>query len=205
MHRPNERQTDPDSSLTPGPGPWPPPEDPATLPAGRQRALLLIVAAVVLVAGAFVVAGCDADPVEEVDVADVTEEDGPASAPPEDEAVTLSGNVVEILTETALTVTDEQSAEPLLVLLPPTAMVNGTTWTLGAQPGLAQIIPPEATLQLFGTIETFDSAELAERLGIVLNEELFAPWEGESVLIAQQVDTFDPEGDVAAETSPVAE
>lgn len=204
MNRPEDRSIEHDPALAPGTGPEPPSERPPAHRPRRGRMLLAVVTAALLVAGGPVLAGCDADPVEEVDVADVTEEDA-ASVPPEDDTVSLSGEVVEILTESALTVADEQSDDPLLILLPPTAMVNGTTWTLGAQPALAQVIPPEATLQLLGTIETFDSAELAERLGIVLNEELFAPWEGESILIAQQVDTFDPENDVEAEASPEAE
>ena len=51
-----------------------------------------------------------------------------------------------------------------------------------------------------GTIETFDSVVLAERLGIVLNEELFAPWEGDPVLIADLVETFTLDAAPTADT-----
>jgi len=163
-----------------------------------RRFPVVAATAVILVAGAFSLAACDADPVEDVAVGDVTE-NGQATIPPEDETVSLSGDVVEILTESALTLTDEQSEEPLLVLLTPATMVNGTTPTLGGQPGLAQVIPPEGTVQLVGTIDTFDSAELAERLGIVLNDELFAEWDGQPVFIADQVDTFDPDAELTAD------
>ena len=162
------------------------------------------VAILLVVAGAFLLTGCDAQPVEEVDVGEVTE-DGQATELPEDKIVSLSGEVKEVLTESALTVTDEQSEEPLLVLLTPATIVNGTAVTLGGQPGgLAQLIPPEGTVRFVGTIDTFDSVALAERLGIVLNEELFAQWEGDPVLIAQQVDTLDAEAEPAAETDPVS-
>ncbi len=157
-----------------------------------------------MVAGAFLVVGCSGGPVEDVDVADVTE-DG-AAASPDDGTVSLTGDVEEILTEFALTVTDAGSGDPLLVLLVPGTMMNGASVTLGGQAGgLAQVIPPEGTLQLVGTIDTFDSATLAERLGIVLNDELFAPWQGEPVLIAQQVETFDADAAPTVDPSPGAE
>jgi hypothetical protein len=180
-------------------GPGPPIDDPPERRSWTGWLVGLAIVVVIAVAGALVLTGCAAEPVEEVDVADVTEDQPAASR--EDETVSLTGDVDEILTESALTVTDAQSEEPLLVLLTPMTTVNGTTVTLGGQPGgVAQVIPPEGTLQLVGTIDTFDSATLSEQLGIVLNDELFAPWDGEPVLITQQVETFDPDADAAAAT-----
>jgi hypothetical protein len=159
----------------------------------------LALGAVILLIGAILI-GCDADPIEEVDVGDVTE-GGQATILPGDETLSLTGEVQEILTESALTVTDEGSEDPLLVLVTPATIVNGTAVTLGGPAGgIGQILPPEGTLQVMGTIETFDSVALADRFGIVLNEELFASWEGEPVLIAEQVETSIPDGDLPAET-----
>lgn len=174
------------------------PRDPnGDVPPARRSWWIL---ALVTVA-AFVLTGCDSEPVEEVGVGDVTG-NGQASVQPEDGSVSLSGEVAEILTESALTITDEGSEGPLLVLLTPATIVNGTAVTLGGQPGgLAQVLPSEATLQFVGTIETFDSGVLAERLGIVLNDELFAPWEGDPVLIAEMVETFTLDAAPAADTN----
>lgn len=188
----------------------PQPPDPSDdVPPDRRswndRLSVVAATAVILVAGAFFLTGCGADPVEEVAVGDVTE-NGQATTPPEDETVSLSGDVDEILTESALTVTDTRSEEPLLVLLTPATIVNGTAATLGGQTGsLAQIIPPDGTLQLIGTVDTFDSVALAERLGIVLNDDLFAPWDGQPVFIADQVETFDIGGELAADPDTEAE
>ncbi len=100
-----------------------------------------------------------------------------------------------------MTVTDERSEEPLLVLLTPATIVNGTAVTLGGPTvDLVQLISPEGALRIVGTIDTFNSVALAERLGIVLNEDLFAPWEGDPVLVADQIDTFDLDAGLAAET-----
>jgi hypothetical protein len=159
---------------------------------------VMAVAAVIVVLGAVFLVGGAADPIEEVAIADVTKDAEPA-AQPEGQTVMLSGDVGEILTESALTVTDEGSDETLLVLLTPATIVNGTAPILGGQPGgIGQVIPPAGTLQVFGTIDTFDSGALAERFGIVLNPELFASWEGDPVLIADQVETFAPDADLAA-------
>ncbi len=70
----------------------PAPGSPAEFPAGRRSAKGCMAAAILL-AGAFVVAGCAADPIEEVDVDDV--QDGQASVQPEGETVSLSGRVDE--------------------------------------------------------------------------------------------------------------
>ena len=200
MNRPHYQQLDPAPDPREGSGSDPPEEVPADRRSWSGPIVVAAVAAVMVISGAFLLTGCAADPIEEVDVGDVTQ-DGQASVRPEDETVSLSGEVDEILTESALTVTDEQSEEPLLVLLTPATIVNGTAVTLGGPAGgLAQLIPPEGTLQLVGTIDTFDSVALAERLGIVLNDDLFAPWEGDPVLIAKQVDTFDPDAGLAADT-----
>lgn len=182
-------------------GPRPPAPD-ADLPPARRSwsGRLSKVAVAALATTLLILTGCDADPVEEVDVADVAE-DGQATGLPEGGTVSLTGDVHEILTESALTVTGERSEDPLLVLLTPATIVNGAAVTLGGQPqGLAQVVPSEGMLQVIGTIDTFDSVALAERLGIVLNEELFSPWDGDRVLIAEQVDTFDVDGGPAAET-----
>ncbi len=205
MNQPLYQPTDPSGvprrDRAPGPSGDIPPDDRSR----TGRIIALAIVGTLVVAGAFLVVGCSAEPVEEVDVADVTE-DGPAAASPGDETVSLAADVEEILTESALTVTDQQGGDPLLVLLTPMTIVNGTTVTLGGQPGgLAQVIPPEGTLQLVGTIDTFDATALAERLGIVLNDELFAQWDGDPVLIAQQVDTFASDAGATADPSPGSE
>ena len=190
----------PPTERVPHPGRDPGPDPPTTGPPGRLLSTWLVVAVVVafvLIGTAFVLLGGGADPIEEVAVDDVTE-GGAAMASGGDETVSLTGEVDEILTESALTVTGGGSGGPLLVLLTPATIVNGTATTLGGQPGgIAGVVPPEGTVQLVGTVDTFDSDALAERLGIVLNDELFAPWQGEPVLIAGQVETFDPDADPA--------
>lgn len=201
MNRPLYQRIDPARDTGEGLGPDPPGGTPLARRSCGGWIVALTVTATILVAGAFLLTGCSAEPIEEVGVEDVTE-DGQA-VHPEDETVSLTGEVDEILTESAVTVTDERSEEPLLVLLTPATIVNGMAVTPGGQPGgIGQVISPEGTLQIIGTIDTFDSLALAEQLGIVLNEELFAPWEGDPVLIAAQVETFDPVADLAADTGP---
>jgi hypothetical protein len=127
------------------------------------------------------------DPPEQVAVADVAD----GSETVAGESVSIEGEVDEFLTEQTMTVSDTQSSESLLVLVPQTAVVNG----LGPAGGMAatsQFLPPAGagSVQVLGTVEPFDGDAMAEVLGIVLNEEFFESWEGDRVLVADRIDTF---------------
>jgi hypothetical protein len=164
-------------------GPWP--ED---RPAGTSWSLWAIVAIIVIAIGlgaAFLVGQGAGDPAEEVALADVADD---TSEPETEGSVVVEGEVDEFLTDRAMTLTDPQADEPLLVLVRQTAMINGIGYPGGMVP-IDQIVPPERPVEILGTVQTFDRERTAEELGIVLNEELFDTWEGRRVLLADRLDS----------------
>jgi hypothetical protein len=148
----------------------------------RKRIWLLLVPALLLSLGLL---ACE--PAEETAVEEVLQ--SPASVM--GESVTVSGLVDTLLTERALTISDEGSGDPLLVLVQPTAVLNGINPTGVLEP-VGQIVRSGDTVQIIGTVESFDREAMAEDLGMVLNEELFDPWEGSEVLVADQLDVAIP-------------
>ena len=143
---------------------------------------LLLVSAVLLSLGLM---ACE--PAEETAVEEVLE--SPAAVM--GEGVTVSGEVDTLLTERALTIRDEGSGDPLLVLVRPTAIMNGIN-PAGVLEPVGQIVRSGDTVQIIGTVESFDREAMAEDLGMVLNEELFDAWDGSEVLIADQLDVSIP-------------
>jgi hypothetical protein len=143
---------------------------------------LLLVPALLLT---LVLMACE--PAQETAVEEVLE--SPASLM--GEGVTVSGEVDTLLTERALTIRDEGSGGQLLVLVRPTAVMNGINPTGVLEP-VGQIIQSGDTVQIIGTVESFEREAMAEDLGMVLNEELFAPWDGSEVLVADQLDVSIP-------------
>jgi hypothetical protein len=154
----------------------------STVPARPIR--LLLVPAVLLT---LVLVACE--PAQETAVDEVLE--SPASMM--GQGVTVSGEVDTLLTERALTLRDEGSGGQLLVLVRPTAIMNGINPTGVLEP-VGQIIQSGDTVQIIGTVDQFEREAMAEDLGMVLNEELFASWDGGEVLVADQLDVSIPAG-----------
>ena len=113
--------------------------------------------------------------------------------------VTLAGRVEELLTEQAFTLSSD--GETVLVLIPPDAMVNGLT-PVGLGSGAAsQLAVRDAVIDVTGTLWSFDRDSMAEDLGLVLNERLFSPWEGQPVVVADQIATTS-QASLTKETTP---
>lgn len=178
------------------------PNEPADPYAGERSrgwgawAAIAVIVALFVVIGVFLfmTAQAPADPIEEVGVADVADDAAIASG----DSVDVAAEVEELLTEQAMTIRDDEGGEPLLVLVPPTALVNGMGPGTGAAPA-GQFLPSEGFVQVLGTVESFDRAAMADELGIVLNEELFASREGQPVIVADQIETFADPADGAAD------
>jgi hypothetical protein len=147
-------------------------------------AVVTIFVIAIVLGAAFLVGQGAGDPAEEVAVADVA---GDTSEPEAEEPVVVTGQVAEFLTDRAMTLTDSEADEPLLVLVRQTAMINGVGYPGGMVP-IDQIVPPERPVEILGTVGTFDREGVAEDLGVVLNEELFEAWQGRRMLLANQID-----------------
>jgi hypothetical protein len=166
------------------PGVSPPEERPGGTSWGLWATVAIIV--IVIAVGAALLVGQGAgDPAEEVAVADIADD---TSEPDTDESLVVEGQVDEFLTDRAMTLTDPNTDEPLLVLVRQTAMINGIGYPGGMVP-IDQIVSSDRPVQILGTVQTFDRERMAEELGIVLNEELFETWQGQRVLLAEQIDS----------------
>ena len=94
------------------------------------------------------------------------------------EQVTLSADVNEVITPESFTMacTDDTTVEPLLVV--------GAT-------GDAQLAP-ETTVEVTGTVqESFVITEVEEELGVDLDDALFAEWEQEPYVVADNVEVLE--------------
>ena len=140
------------------------------------------------------------EPLEEgVDAADVTEDDGldareggplagvdnPAFF--EDlesyvgDEVEITAEVTEVISPTAFTIAGagDTSVSSLLVV--------------GAEEFTA--LEPDATVEVTGTVrEAFAVADVEEELGIELEDELFADWDQENYLVAEDVEVLEVTG-----------
>ena len=94
------------------------------------------------------------------------------------EQVTLSADVNEVITPETFTIagTDDTTVEPLLVV--------GAT-------GDAQLAP-ETTVEVTGTVqESFVVTDVEEELGVDLDDALFAEWEQEPYVVADNVEVLE--------------
>ena len=164
-----------------------------------------VVFIVALVAAVVVFLSITSEPPQRVAIADLED---PAS-PMTGESVTVEGEVDEKLSEQALTVRDGESDEPLLVIVHPGAIIDGTAPVAdqmdplgGADPdpvtGPGQVapvtvIPSSGPVRIVGMVDTFDRAIVSEGLGITLSEGMFGSFEGDPYLRAEVIETsFDP-------------
>lgn len=91
-----------------------------------------------------------------------------------DEQVTVSAAVDEVLDDTSFTVAgDDSGVEPLLVV----------------DAGSSATVEPDVEVDVTGTVQlSFALAGVEEELGLDLDDELYAEWEGETYLVASAVD-----------------
>lgn len=108
----------------------------------------------------------------------------------EGDRVVVTGRIDELLTDGAMTVGSDLAPTDLLVLVEPNALVGG--YLVGAP--MAAPLPVGTTyetgdvVQVAGTIRDFDRDAMADELDLVLNDELFDTWEGQPVLVVDQLD-----------------
>lgn len=90
------------------------------------------------------------------------------------ERVTVSAAVDEVVDETSFTVAgDDSGVEPLLVV----------------DAGSSAAVEADVEVDVTGSVElSFVVVEVEERLGVDLEDELYADWEGEPYLVASAVD-----------------
>ena len=149
---------------------------------------MLVVAVIIAVIGLLAGQG-EQTPVVAANVRDIQEQPAEYLG----KRVVVSGRVNEVLTHSALTLGSDLAADPLLVLVEKSAMLNGYAldgYSLdGAMPMTrGPLYQKGDVVQFLGTLEGFDRASLAEQLDLVLNEELFGALEGEPVLLVERLD-----------------
>ncbi|WP_299038571.1 hypothetical protein [uncultured Pseudokineococcus sp.] len=90
------------------------------------------------------------------------------------EQVTVSAAVETVLDDTSFTVAgDDSGVDPLLVV----------------DAGSSAAVEPDAEVDVTGTVQlSFALAGVEEELGVDLEDELYAEWEGENYLVASAVD-----------------
>lgn len=106
------------------------------------------------------------------------------------ERVAVTGRVDELLTDRALAIGSDLAEDDLLVLINTDATIRGYAYPRTA------VIPVPAgefyevgdVVQFIGEVRDFDRDALAEELDLVLNDELFATWDGRPVVIMDQLD-----------------
>lgn len=107
--------------------------------------------------------------------------------------VAVSGQVGELLTHRAMTITGD-SGHPLLVLVDESAVANA--YAEAGDGGLGGYLPEAhgplyrvgTSVRLTGTIERFDRASMADTLDMVLDSRLFGPYRGSTVLVVDALD-----------------
>lgn len=108
----------------------------------------------------------------------------------EGDRVVVTGRIDELLTDGAMTMGSDLAPEDLLVLIEPSAFVGG----YGIGGPMTAPLPVGTSyeagdvVQVAGTVRGFDREAMADELGLVLNDELFASWEGEPALVVDRLD-----------------
>lgn len=112
-----------------------------------------------------------------------------------DDRVVVSGRVERLLTENAMTLSNDFIEEELLVLTPPGAFVGPGGGV--AAPGIAAPVEGDGMVapflegqfvQVAGAVRTFDTDTMSVEYGLVLAPELFEPFEGEPSIITELFD-----------------
>lgn len=139
-----------------------------------------------LILGAALILGDTPQPTSSVGAAAIVAE--PAAY--EGDRVVVSGRIDELLTDRVVAMGSDLAEDDLLVLLQPTAFVGG--YGIGAPmaaplPG-GEAYEPGDVIQVTGTVRDFERDQMADELGLVLNEELFNAWEGAPALVAERLE-----------------
>ena len=106
------------------------------------------------------------------------------------ERVVVAGRIDELLTDRALTMGSDLATEDVLVLMDARAAVRGYgIATTGAPPLPAgDIYEVGNVVQFAGVVREFDREQMAEELGLVLNEDLFAAYDGQPTVVVDRLD-----------------
>lgn len=101
--------------------------------------------------------------------------------------VVSDGEVDELLTDRALVVQGEGAEDELLVVIRSTAFVSGYP-TSPTMPLAISDLVSDDEVRFTGVVDEFDQERVADVLGIVLNDDLFARWEGEPSIIVDRLE-----------------
>jgi hypothetical protein len=108
----------------------------------------------------------------------------------EGDRLVVSARIDELLTDRVVTVGSDLAADDLLVLIAPNAFVGG--YGLGAPMSVplpaGQAYEPGDVVQFAGTVRAFDRDTMSEDLGLVLDDELFGPYDDAPALVADRLD-----------------
>jgi hypothetical protein len=110
--------------------------------------------------------------------------------------VVVNGQVEDLLTHRAFTLEASSSRESLLALVEDSAVETAAGAAADALSGyVPQLHGPlyrtDDPVKLVGTVERFDRATLADQLDMALSPRLFDSFEGQPVLVVEQLDTTD--------------
>jgi hypothetical protein len=104
--------------------------------------------------------------------------------------VISSGRVDEPLTDRTLVMTDaeQRTRADMLVLVEPSALISSdaSTPNVGGPPGV--LVDPSDAVTISGVVHESDRRSMPEDLSIVLDEELFAGWQGRPTFVADRLD-----------------
>ncbi len=144
--------------------------------------LVVILAAVLWLASS----GDDAQETRNLSVSDVVAEGGSMVG----EQAVLTGRIDELLTDRALAVGSDLAPDHVLVVIAPDALLRGYGLATGGSLPVTVGETYEAgnVVQFAGRLEEFQRDQMAEEFGIVLNEEIFAEFEGEPALVVDRLD-----------------
>lgn len=108
----------------------------------------------------------------------------------EGDRLVVSARIDELLTDRVVTVGSDLAADDLLVLIAPNAFVGG--YGVGVPMSVplpaGQAYEPGDVVQFAGTVRAFDRDTMSEDLGLVLDDELFGPYDDEPALVADRLD-----------------
>lgn len=167
-------------------------------------------AAPVAIATAFTLTACSDDsagPEAGTDVEDVAESDPDENDPGSEllgQTVTVSGQIDEIVDETAFRLGgDGLAGDSVLVVSASEPFAH-----LGIEL-TEELAEQDRVLQVTGTVQEFVEEDLEEEFDVDYDDELYEEFEGENVIVADQVETLPGEsltiaGEVSDVLSPVA-